>query len=172
MTDAIQEHAHLRDAFVDGMSRAASAVTIVATDGPAGRAGVTVSAMTSVSADGDDPTMLTCLNANGSVLPLVLANGCFSINLLQSDQSAISDIFSSRSPAPGGDKFAAVEIFTAKTGAPCLTNALVSFDCKLISAERIGTHHICIGAVKAVHVAPQGEPLLYGMRRYLRAVAQ
>jgi len=170
MSETTQQGEALRKAFLDGMSRAASSVTVVTTDGPAGRAGVTVSAMTSVSADGEEPTMLTCLNAASSVLPLVLENGCFCINVLQSAQTAISDIFSSRSPAPGGDKFTAVEIFTAATGAPCLAQALVSFDCKLLSAERIGTHHICIGAVKAVHVAPDGEPLLYGLRRYLRAV--
>lgn len=172
MNDTTTAQATLRAAFLDGMSRAASSVCVVTTDGPAGRAGVTVSAMTSVSADGDEPTMLTCLNATSSALPLVLENGCFCINVLQSDQTEISDIFSSRSPAPGGDKFAAVDIVTAETGAPCLREALVSFDCKLISAERVGTHHICIGAVKAVHVAPTGEPLLYGMRRYLRAVAR
>jgi flavin reductase len=171
MSNTTGQRDALRTAFLEGMSRAASAVSVVTTDGPAGRAGVTVSAMTSVSADGEAPTMLTCLNATSSVLPLVLENGCFCINLLQSEQTAISDIFSSRSPAPGGDKFAAVEIFAAATGAPCLAQALVSFDCKLLSAERIGTHHICIGAVKAVHVAADGAPLLYGLRRYLRAVA-
>ena len=55
------------------------------------------------------------------------------------------------------------------TGAPVLAEALVSFDCALVSAERIGTHHVCIGAVRGVEVAPEGTPLLYGMRRYLRA---
>ena len=79
----------LRTAFLEGMSRAASAVSVVTTDGPAGRAGVTVSAMTSVSADGEAPTMLTCLNATSSVLALVLKNGCFCINLLQSEQTVI-----------------------------------------------------------------------------------
>ena len=169
MNDITAPQAALRAAFLEGMSRAASSVCVVTTDGPAGRAGVTVSAMTSVSADGETPSMLTCLNATSSALPLVLANGCFCINILQDDQTAISDIFSSRSPAPGGDKFATVDTFTAETGAPCLRAALVSFDCTLISAERMGTHHICIGAVKAVEIAPEGAPLLYGMRRYLRA---
>ncbi len=39
----------IREKFLDGMSRAAATVSVVTTDGPAGRAG-TVSAMTSVSA--------------------------------------------------------------------------------------------------------------------------
>ena len=52
----------LRSAFVDAMSRVASTVHIVTTDGPGGRVGATVSAMTSVSADTPMPTLLVCLN--------------------------------------------------------------------------------------------------------------
>ncbi len=159
----------LKARFLEGMSRSAASVSVVTTDGPAGRGGVTVSAMTSISADGEAPTMLTCLNASSSALPLVLENGCFCINVLRTGQTDISDVFSSRLPAPGGDKFNAVNHGTLATGAPVLSDALVTFDCRLISAERHGTHHICIGAVEAVCVAPDGEPLLYGMRRYLRA---
>ena len=158
----------LRAAFLEGMSRAAASVSVVTTDGPAGRGGATVSAMTSISADGDKPTMLTCLNASSSSLPLVLENKCFCINVLRTGQTDISDVFSSRRPAPGGDKFNAVITETMVTGAPRLTEALVSFDCRLISAERHGTHHICIGAVEDVRTAPEGDPLLYGMRKYLR----
>jgi flavin reductase len=168
MTDRQDGADALRKAFLEGMSRSAASVSVVTTDGPAGRGGVTVSAMTSISADGAFPTMLTCLNATSSALPLVLENKCFCINVLRTGQTDISDVFSSRRPAPGGDKFNAVKVATLATGAPQLTEALVSFDCRLISAEKIGTHHICIGAVEAVRTAPEGDPLLYGMRRYLR----
>lgn len=161
----------LKKAFLEGMSRAAASVCVVTTDGPAGRAGVTVSAMTSISADGEAPTMLTCLNATASCLPILLENGCFCINVLNTEQTEISDVFSSRLPAPGGDKFNAVSHGVLESGAPYLHAALVGFDCTLVSAEKLGTHHICIGAVKAVRVAPEGEPLLYGMRKYLRAKA-
>ncbi len=48
----------LRQDFLDGMSCVAATVNVVATDGPAGRAGVTVSAMSSVSADTEKPVLL------------------------------------------------------------------------------------------------------------------
>jgi flavin reductase len=171
MTDLGDGEEALRAAFLEGMSRAAASVSVVTTDGPAGRGGVTVSAMTSISADGATPTMLTCLNAASSALPLVLQNACFCINVLRTGQTDISDVFSSRRPPPGGDKFNAVRIGRLATGAPRLLEALVSFDCRLISAEKLGTHHICIGAVEAVVSAPDGDPLLYGMRKYLRPEA-
>lgn len=159
----------LRQHFLEGMSRAAASVSVVTTDGPAGRHGVTVSAMTSVSADGDAPTMLVCLNAASSALPPLLENGCFCINVLRADQQEISDIFSGRVASPGGDRFSSAPFSPGPTGAPMMDTALVSFDCQLLSAEKIGTHHICIGAVREVRVSPDGTPLLYGMRSYLRA---
>ena len=158
----------VRQAFIDGMSLAAASVSIVTTDGPAGRQGATVSAMTPVSADGEAPTLLVCLNASATTLPVLLENGCFCVNVLAREQVDISDVFSSRRPAPDGDKFNAAGFDAGPTGAPRLKGALVSFDCRLVSADKIGTHHICIGAVEDVTVS-QGSPLLYGMRSYLRA---
>lgn len=158
----------LKSQFIEGMSRSAASVSVVTTDGPAGRAGVTVSAMTAISADGAQPTMLVCLNETTSALGPLLENKAFAINVLRIDQNEISDIFSSRVDAPGGDKFNATPHMPGPSGAPRLTEALVSFDCRLLSAEKVGTHYICIGAVGEVHTASEGKPLLYGMRRYLR----
>lgn len=161
--------ATLKDHFLEGMSLAPASVSVVTTDGDAGRAGSTVSAMTSVSADGEKPTMLVCLNASSGTLPILLENGCFCINVLKLDQQEVSDRFSGRIPSPDDDRFAGYNHTPGPTGAPLLSDALVSFDCRLLSAEKIGTHHVCIGAVEGVVTASEGSPLLYGMRRYLRA---
>ena len=48
----------INDAFLQAMSRAANTVCVVTTDGPAGKFGVTVSAMTSVSIDDAGPSLL------------------------------------------------------------------------------------------------------------------
>lgn len=155
----------LRDAFLDAMSGLVSSVTIVTTDGLAGRAGATVSAMTSVSADGDTPTMLACLHHETSAASAILENRCFCINVLASEQTEIANVFASRTPPPGGDKFGVCNFEPMETGAPGLLSAVARFDCTLISDERIGTHHLMIGAVRAV-ARGQGAPLLYGNRGY------
>ena len=159
----------LRADFVNGMSRAAATVTVVTTDGPAGRAGVTVSAMTSISADGDAPTMLVCVNTTSSAAAQMMENKAFVINLLEASQQDVANVFASRLPAPGGDKFNAVSHVPLKTGAPALDGALASFDCTLSSAQLVGTHYVVIGSVVAVRLRDEGKPLVYGMRSYLRA---
>ena len=52
----------LRQSFLEGMSHVASTVNIITTDGPEGRAGVTVSAMSSVSPDTPKPSLLVCVH--------------------------------------------------------------------------------------------------------------
>ncbi len=155
----------LRAEFIDAMSGLVSSVSIVTTDGVAGRAGATVSAMTSVAADGDAPTLLVCLHHETAAAPAILENGCFCVNILNSDQAEIANIFASRTTMLGADKFNAGPFETYETGAPSLSSALASFDCALMSEERVGTHHVIIGAVRKI-AKTEGKPLLYGDRDY------
>jgi flavin reductase len=156
-----------RAQFLDAMSRVAATVSVVTTDGPGGRAGVTVSAMTPVSADGESPTILICLHEDSRTTPAVAANGIFAVNVLREDQAALSDRFAGRTKAPGDDKFAGIGTVAMASGAPRLADPLVAFDCALISGQQVGTHHIFIGAVRGLFLA-EGKPLLYGNRAYHR----
>jgi flavin reductase (DIM6/NTAB) family NADH-FMN oxidoreductase RutF len=158
----------LRQDFVQAMSRAAATVSVVTTDGPAGRAGLTVSAMTSVSADGDAPTMLVCVNKGASAAGPILENGVFAINVLRAGQQELADLFAGRGQATGVARFDGLAVERLTTGAPIL-DALAAFDCELMAADPIGTHHVLIGAVRAVRSSETGSPLIYGMRSYLRA---
>jgi len=94
----------LRQRFLLGMSHAACTVNVVTTDGAAGRHGVTVSAMVSVSADTPQPTLLVCIHHRSAVAAAVLANGVFCVNVLRDDQAHISDNFAGRSGARGAKR--------------------------------------------------------------------
>ncbi|MEM9582032.1 MAG: flavin reductase family protein [Pseudomonadota bacterium] len=155
----------LKSDFIDAMSTLVSTVTIVTTGGQSGKAGATVSAMSSVSADGDTPTLLVCLHHEATATAKILENRCFCVNALRQSQADIANVFASRAGVPSGDKFDIAEFAAIETGAPALVSALATFDCALQSHERIGTHHVMIGAVKAVQFA-EDHPLLYGMRDY------
>lgn len=156
----------LRGKFLDGMSHAACTVSIVTTDGPAGRGGVTVSAMTSVSADSERPTLLVCVHHLSPAARAIIGNQAFCVNVLRDDQARISDTFAGRLPAREGDKFNCATWEPMATGAPRLTDPLVAFDCKLIGHDQVGTHFVFFGAVEAIHEAADGTALVYANRAY------
>src|ERR1700723_4470754 len=156
----------LRQQFLHGMSHAACTVNGVPTDGAAGRHGVTVSAMVSVSADTPQPTLLVCIHQRSAVAAAVLENGVFCVNVLRDDQAHISDNFAGRSAARGAAKFDCTEWTTQVTGAPRVLDALVAFDCRVTASERVGSHFVVFGSVQDIHVAGTGAPLIYANRAY------
>jgi flavin reductase (DIM6/NTAB) family NADH-FMN oxidoreductase RutF len=158
--------ADLRERFLQGMSCAAATVNVVTTDGPAGRSGVTVSAMSSVSADGNAPTLLVCVHEKSPTARTIIENGCFCVNVLRDDQSFVSDVFAGRTKTASDDRFSVGSWATMTTGAPRFVDPLTAFDCKVISSERVGTHHVFIGEVQETFLATGGHPLIYAHRAY------
>jgi flavin reductase (DIM6/NTAB) family NADH-FMN oxidoreductase RutF len=148
------------------MSHAAATVNVVTTEGPAGRAGVTVSAMTSVSADTSRPTLLVCIHRDSATAAAILANGVFAVNVLRDDQSWISDIFAGRFRAQVPDKFDCADWVPMPSGAPRVIDPLVAFDCRLVSSNLVGTHHVLFGEVGDIFIAERGSALIYARRAY------
>ena len=112
--------------FRDAMSCMGAAVNIITTDGPAGRAGFTASAVCSVT--DTPPTLLVCLNRGASVWPVFNEN-----------------------QTPMEHRFAAARWQTGVTGCPQLEEALVSFDCRISQVVSVGTHDILFCAIEAIH---------------------
>jgi len=164
--ECAQEDGGLRRRFLNGMSHAACTVNVVTTDGPAGRHGVTVSAMVSVSADTPQPTLLVCIHHLSPVAGAVLENGAFCVNVLREDQTHISESFAGRTTARGGSKFDCSRWTTQVTGAPRVIDALVAFDCRVIASERVGSHCVVFGSVQDIFIAGGGAPLIYANRAY------
>ena len=156
----------LRQRFLGGMSRAATSVTLVTTDGPAGRFGLTVSAMSSVSIDGDKPILMVCVGLTSNSVQAILANGVFCVNLLRTDQTRISDCFAGRFTTEDGDKFSCAEWLNMPTQSPRLVDPLAAFDCRIRSTTTIGGHVVIFGEVGEVVSAGGGLPLVYANRSY------
>ena len=156
----------LRQRFLLGMSHAACTVNVVTTDGPAGRHGVTVSAMVSVSADTPRPTLLVCIHHLSPVAAALLENRVFCVNVLREDQAHISDSFAGRTAARDEAKFECTAWTRQVTGAPRVADALVAFDCRVTASERVGSHFVVFGSVEDIFVAGAGAPLIYANRAY------
>jgi flavin reductase (DIM6/NTAB) family NADH-FMN oxidoreductase RutF/DNA-binding transcriptional LysR family regulator len=156
----------LRQRFLQGMSHAACTVNVVTTDGVAGRHGVTVSAMVSVSADTPHPILLVCIHHLSAVAGALLQNGVFCVNVLRDDQSHISEHFAGRSAVRGAAKFDCAQWTTQVTGAPRVVDSYVAFDCRVTASERVGSHVVVFGSVQDIFVTGSGAPLIDADRAY------
>lgn len=162
--------ADLRNRFLEGMSRVASAVTVVTTDGEAGRFGVTVSSMTSVSADTPRPSLLISIHHLSPACEAIRRNRRFCANVLGGNQSFVSDLFSGRLKHLNEDRFGAVAWHAGATGAPIIDGTVVALDCELKTALMWGTHFIFIGEVEQIDLSTRRSPLVYANRGYRRAI--
>ncbi len=157
----------LRQPFLDAMSQLTNTVCVVTTDGAAGRAGTTVTAMSPVSADGEFPSLLVCLHADSLTAQAIAANQLFAVNVLGEGQSSLADVFAGRHGASGPDKFAGVAHSAGATGSAHLDGAVVVFDCRAGLQQPWGTHIIFIGNVTDIVIKAPSPVLTYTRRDYL-----
>ena len=162
--------ADLRAAFVEGMSRAATFVAVATTDGEGGRAGVTVSSLTSVSADGEQPSLLLCIHHQSPAAAAILKNRAFCANLLAEDQQNLANLFAGRSTTDRAERFDRIAWEPGEVGQPLLLGATAAFECRLATALLWETHHIIVGRVASVQLSDNASALLYGQRAYRRAI--
>ena len=160
-----QERPPQRDAFLQAMRNAATAVTVVATDGPAGRQGCTVSAMSSVSAD--PPALLVCVHQKSPVAAAIAGNGVFSVSVLGAGHRQVSEVFAGRVRTEIGSKFACGLWGRLSTGAPVMSDAPAAFDCRVAETVEVGSHLVVIGHVVAAQSDPEAAaPLVYANQAY------
>lgn len=152
-----------KQAFRDGMARLGAAVNIITTDGPAGRAGFTASAVCSVT--DTPPTLLVCLNRSASVWSIFDANRQLCVNTLAAGQEALSGLFGGKTPMEA--RFQAAQWRTAVTGSPVLEGALVSFDCRISDITPVGTHDVLFCEVLALRFSNEMHGLAWFDRGYL-----
>jgi flavin reductase len=162
--DFIEAHdfVEARD-FVEAMAAAVTGVNIVTTDGPAGRFGLTVSAMCSVSAE--PPIVLACIHRKSPVRSAILRNQAFCVNVLTTRQHRLANTFAGIEHTGNAYDFAAARWERGHTVAPRLLDAAANFDCLLENAHEVGSHTIFIGRVTAA-LRQTGKPLLYTDRHY------
>jgi flavin reductase len=151
-----------REVFRDAMSRLAAAVNLITTDGVQGRAGLTATAVCSVS---DEPArVLVCVNRSASAHALILGNRVFAINVLSSAQQTLAGAFASKLPMQ--ERFDQAQWRTGKLGAPLLEASLVNVECELVDCVPVGSHDVMIGAVHQVTYGPIAQALAYFNRAY------
>ncbi len=150
--------------FREAMSRIAAPVHIVTTDGLAGLAGITATAVAPVTLE--PPMLLFCIGKASPSAARMIENGVFCVNSLARGHEALADVFAGRTGYRLGERFTQGEWTKLVTGSPVLRGAAAAFDCRLAEAKEVATHFIMIGAVEAVDFGGEGSSLTYAHRKY------
>jgi flavin reductase len=150
--------------FREAMARLGAAVHIITTQGSAGKAGFTATAVASVS--DSPPTVLVCLNRKSQITPVMRENKVFCVNTLASHDEELANVFAGRTGQFMADRFNAGTWTTLETGAPALTNAIAAIDCRVLEMKSVATHDIYFGEVAAIKLANAEKALVYHDRAY------
>jgi flavin reductase len=155
------------------IARVPTCVSVITTDGPAGRAGQTVSAVATASYD--PPMLVACIQRRSLASDAIAGNGSFAVNFLATQHDHVSDTFAGR-PWPGKDgwDFSCgdwnVHAATGADGQPRLADALLVATCRVAGRFEAGGHYVYLGEVTGLR-AGDGDALVYVNRRYGRHVA-
>ncbi|WP_346727564.1 flavin reductase family protein [Zestomonas insulae] len=147
--------------FCKAMRQLAGACVVIASADERERAGLTATAVCSITAD--PPRLLICVNRNVRANEVIKRAGAFSINVLAADQEAVAKRFAGMLEGVFGEaRFADGAWQTGATGVPLLGDALVGFECRLVELIPASTHDMFIGEVVGL-AGQQGAsgPLVY-----------
>ncbi|MFG2475530.1 flavin reductase family protein [Streptomyces fagopyri] len=144
----------MRAAYRGAMARFTTGVTIVTTMTPSGPAGMTASAVASVSLD---PLMLlVCVGNTLATRDAISASGVFAVSVLAQDQEQHAMRFASRCD----DKFAGMGLRTDHD-LPVVDGAVAFFACNVQEEIPGGDHTIFIGEVVSCGYSVDSDPLVY-----------
>ncbi|CAB3806978.1 flavin reductase [Paraburkholderia fynbosensis] len=141
-------------AFRRCLGQFATGITVVTAETPAGRVGNTANSFSSISLD--PPLIAWALGKTSRSYNAFREAKHFSVNVLGSDQIAISQAFSSGDE----DKFKSISWLPGHNGAPRVMGAIAVLECETEALYECGDHILLIGRV-ARYARSNGKPLLY-----------
>lgn len=151
--------------FREGMSHVVSAVHVITTGGPCGRAVFTATAMSSVS--DAPPTLLVCMNIASASASLLTENGLFAVNTLAANQQDVAEACSGRTGLQGEARFGVGTWHDDADGLPTLGGAVTRFRCRIVQTQQVATHLVVFGEVYSVETAQDEHGLAYLRRHYI-----
>jgi len=143
-----------------GMRHFAIGVSIITARNGGSRAGLTATAVCSVTAD--PPRLVVFVNKNVAASEVILNSGALCVNVLAGDQEEVAKAFAGMVEGVHGDaRFEHGRWRELTTGAPALDGSLANFDCRVIKVFDESTHHAFLCEVLATCERNDGEALIY-----------
>ncbi len=149
--------------FRKAMGCFATGVTIVTVDQDGEVHGMTANAFCSVSLD--PVLVLVCVDQRARTHAHLHARKRFGINILRSDQQAVSEYYARSTESHQHAEEAGASFERTAHGTPVLRGGLAYLECRLHSTQKAGDHTIFIAEVEDV-VVREGEPLLFFRGQY------
>jgi flavin reductase (DIM6/NTAB) family NADH-FMN oxidoreductase RutF len=149
--------------FRNAMGCFATGVTVITVDQDGEVHGMTANAFCSVSLD--PALVLICVDHRARTHAHLHSRKRFGINVLRSDQQAISEYYASAVENHQQAEAAGASFQRTAHGTPVLQGGLAYLECRLHSTQAAGDHTIFIGEVEDVLVR-EGEPLLFFRGQY------
>jgi flavin reductase (DIM6/NTAB) family NADH-FMN oxidoreductase RutF len=140
--------------FREAISLFATGVTVITTTTPEGPAGMTASAVCSLSLE--PIQLLICISTHLPTHQALEGSGRFAVNVLGEGQHATALRFA----RPSRDKFLGVELVD-ECEVPVLRDSIAYFICDVSERLPGGDHSIFIGQVRDCGHVPGRRPLLY-----------
>jgi flavin reductase (DIM6/NTAB) family NADH-FMN oxidoreductase RutF len=147
------------DAFRAAMRHLASGVCLVTHSVGGVRAGMTATAVASLSLE--PPTLIVCVNRTASAYAGLTPGAAFGVSVLGADHREFAERFAGRTGEEGAERFREGRWRIAPNGAPLLGDALAAFACEVEEIVERNTHAIVIGRVKHAAAASGGGALIY-----------
>ncbi|ANS32297.1 flavin reductase domain-containing FMN-binding protein (plasmid) [Rhodococcus opacus] len=151
--------AELTDAYRQAISHFSTGVAVISTRTEAGPAGMTASAVASLSID--PLQLLVCIRTDLPTRSAIEEAGQFAVNILGDGHEQLARHFATPRP----DKFATVDLREGYE-VPVLSDAIAHFVCKVGAALPGGDHTIIIGDVIDCGHTSGADPLVYFSRKF------
>ena len=140
--------------FRQAISRFTTGVAVITTHTADGPAGMTASAVASLSMD--PLQLLVCIGSKLPTCAAIVESGRFVVNVLGQGLEQLATRFATRRR----DKFAGVRL-RADSDLPVLSDAIAHFVCAVGGALPGGDHTIVVGDVLSCDHVPGANPLVY-----------
>jgi flavin reductase (DIM6/NTAB) family NADH-FMN oxidoreductase RutF len=147
------------DAFRVAMRHLASGVCLVTHGVGGARAGMTATAVASLSLD--PPTLIVCVNRAAPAYAGLRPGAAFGVSVLGADHREFAERFAGRTGEEGAERFREGRWRMSPNGAPLLWDALAAFACEVEEIVERHTHAVVIGCVKHAAAASDGGALVY-----------
>jgi flavin reductase (NADH) len=153
-----------QEKFRSAMANLSAGVNVVTTDGAAGRAGITVSAVCSVT--DTPPTMLVCINRSSRSHGVFEVNGRLCINVLGGQHEDVAMLFAGATGVSGAARFAAGVWDYTSADVPVLVGSAASVIGRIAEVTGQGSHSVMFVEVERVILNDDAGGLVYFQRQF------